>query len=103
MSITRADFERYINNFQFRELFNELGWDPAIKKQAVAVKDDVFELEAVAQKKDFLVFVCSSMCTRSILDYSSGAKLCLERPGALPPSRPIPSPVRQDSLRHSAR
>ena len=59
MSISRSDFERYIKNFQFRELFNELGWDHAVKKQAVAVKGEVFELQAVAQKKDFLVFVCS--------------------------------------------
>ena len=60
MSITRTDFERYIKSFQFKELFNELGWDHAVKKQAVAVKDKVFQLEAVAQKKDFLVFVCSA-------------------------------------------
>lgn len=60
MSITRADFESYIKNFQFRELFTELGWDRVVKKQAIAVKDAVFELQAVAHKRDFLVFFCSA-------------------------------------------
>ena len=58
MSINRADFESYIKNFQFRELFTELGWDRVVKKQVIAVKDEVFELQAVAHKRDFLVFFC---------------------------------------------
>ena len=75
MSITRTDFERYIKNFQFRELFNELGWDHVVKKQTVAVKDDVFELEAVAHKKDFLVFICSSNLDSRMPDANARKKI----------------------------
>ncbi|MFQ5676481.1 MAG: hypothetical protein ACE5G1_11330, partial [bacterium] len=75
MSLTRADFERYIKNFQFRDLFNELGWDHVVKKQTVAVKDEVFELEAIAHKKDFLVFICSSNLDSRMPDANARKKI----------------------------
>ena len=60
MSISRKVFSELISNFRFKELFNELGWDHVVKQVPVAVDNKVYKLEAVAQKKDFMIFVCSN-------------------------------------------
>ncbi|ODS31704.1 MAG: type IIS restriction/modification enzyme - site-specific DNA methyltransferase (adenine specific) [Candidatus Scalindua rubra] len=59
MSIEKEDFKSYIKNFKFKELFNELGWDTVRKKFPIKVNDQVFELDAVAEKRDFLIMQCS--------------------------------------------
>lgn len=59
MSIQRTDFARDIKDFRFKELFNELGWDSVRRTETVAVDDQIYQLEAVAEKRDFLIFVCN--------------------------------------------
>ncbi|MBW2014764.1 MAG: hypothetical protein JRI69_13440 [Deltaproteobacteria bacterium] len=60
MLINRQRFSDLISSFQFEELFNELGWDHVIKKESVAVDKTVYTLEAVAKKRDFIIFVCKA-------------------------------------------
>ena len=68
MSINRTDFDRRIKEFQFKELFNEFGWDSVRKKETVAIAERVFELDAIAEKRDFLIFVCSPLDNGNIAD-----------------------------------
>ena len=58
-SIDKTRFNQLIKNFQFKELFNELGWDSVRKKEQIAVENELYNLEAVAEKKGFVIFVCS--------------------------------------------
>ncbi len=60
MLVSRKVFSELIRDFRFKELFNELGWDHVVKQVPVAVDNKVYDLEAVAQKKDFIIFVCSN-------------------------------------------
>ena len=57
-SISKTDFNEFIRNFNFKNLFIELGWDNFNEKKFVKITDEKFELEGVAQKKGFAVFVC---------------------------------------------
>ncbi len=75
MWIKRADFESYIRNFRFKELFNDLGWDYVKKTEIVAVDDRTFELEAVAEKRDFLIFVCLPSNNGKIADSAARKRI----------------------------
>ncbi|MFQ5628241.1 MAG: hypothetical protein ACE5I1_05725, partial [bacterium] len=75
MSIKRTDFERHIKQFQFKELFNELGWDDVRKAESVAADEQIFALDAVAEKRDFLIFVCSPQNDGKIPDASTRKKI----------------------------
>jgi len=58
MHISKSDFENYIRNFLFKELFIDMGWNHVVKNQQIAVDSEVFNLEAVSEKKDFIIFIC---------------------------------------------
>jgi hypothetical protein len=75
MFIKREDFESHIKNFQFKELFNELGWDTVRKKSLINVSDQMFELDAVAEKRDFLVMQCSPQNRGGMPDTSGRKKI----------------------------
>lgn len=57
-SIDKTRFKHLIKNYQFKELFNELGWDNVRKKESVVVENETYNLEAVAEKKGFVIFAC---------------------------------------------
>jgi len=46
MAISKADFSAYIKTFQFRELFNEMGWNNDRTRQPVVVDDAAFNLSS---------------------------------------------------------
>ncbi|MEK7846087.1 MAG: DNA methyltransferase, partial [Nitrospinota bacterium] len=58
-AIDKSRFNHLIKGFQFAELFNELGWDYVKKTEKVVVHDTEYLLNAVAEKKGFVVFVCT--------------------------------------------
>jgi hypothetical protein len=60
MALNRNQFRQFITGFQFRELFNEMGWDNDRTKFIARVNDSNYELEAVGKKSGFMVFVCSA-------------------------------------------
>ena len=59
MSLDKYRFTELIKNFNFKELFNELGWDHITTEHLIAVDGDKFTLSAVAEKRGFIVFICS--------------------------------------------
>ena len=58
MSINRHLFENHIKSFQFKKLFNELGWDNVIKNQPIMLDGKAVELIGIAQKRDFIILEC---------------------------------------------
>jgi len=58
MPIDSEQARRYLRDFDFKPLFNELGWDRHNQGLTVDVKDITFQLEGVAQKRGVQVFHC---------------------------------------------
>jgi len=57
--MNKKKFSRYLKAFDFKTLFNELGWDKFNNMLPVAVGDEIFELEGVVEKKGFVILHCS--------------------------------------------
>jgi len=74
-SIDKTRFNQLIKNFQFKELFNELGWDSVRKKEQIAVGNEWYNLEAVAEKKGLVIFVCFPGNNGKIPDYHIRKKI----------------------------
>jgi hypothetical protein len=53
-------FSNYIKKFQFAEIFNELGWDQNKEEFPITVKDEIFTLCGVADKRGFAVLLCTA-------------------------------------------
>ena len=75
MSLDKARFTQLIQEFKLKELFNELGWDRLNKKESVSVSEDIYTLEAIAEKRDFVIFSCSPNRNGKIPDYSTRKKI----------------------------
>lgn len=73
MSIKKSICSKLIKNFQLRELFNQLGWNHTTKKEPVAVDKQIYQLEAIAEKSAFYVFVCES--SGKVPDYATRKKI----------------------------
>ena len=61
MHLEKKQFFQLIQNFEFKKLFNELGWDHSkVKPFPILVKETIFNLTAIVDKRDFLIFICDS-------------------------------------------
>ena len=74
-SIDKTRFNQLIKNFQFKELFNELGWDSVRKKEHIAIGNELHHLEAVAEKKGLVIFACFPGNDGKIPDYHIRKKI----------------------------
>ncbi len=54
-------FSEYIRDFDFSNLFNELGWDNFNNNLPVAVNEDAFMLKGIVEKKGFVILHCSAL------------------------------------------
>ena len=68
--MNREKIRKHLQAFEFDRLFNELGWDRANPKHTVRINDQSYELQAVAQKRGFIVFVCPTLP-----DYATRVKI----------------------------
>ncbi|OQY72386.1 MAG: hypothetical protein B6D44_10190 [Ignavibacteriales bacterium UTCHB2] len=75
MSLDKSRFTELIKNFKFEELFNELGWDHINAEQLIAVEEVKFKLNAVAEKRGFVVFICSPNSEGKIPPYNIRKKI----------------------------
>lgn len=55
MSLTKKEFSSYIKQFNFRELFNDMGWNNDKITQPIAVDNVAFNLQSVAVKSGFKI------------------------------------------------
>ncbi len=67
----------HLKHFRFTELFNELGWDLPAQQQPyiVAVGDDTFSLDVVADKRSVQVLQCRPDAAGRIPDYATRQKI----------------------------
>lgn len=70
MSIEKSLCSRLIQSFDFRRLFNEMGWDYVKSSIPVEAGGGVFALEAVAEKRGFAVFMCLPPAGVAFPDYN---------------------------------
>jgi hypothetical protein len=58
MAIAKSEFSNYIKAFQFKELFNEMGWNHDKTRLPIVVDDAAYHIEGMAEKKGFKIFTC---------------------------------------------
>ncbi|MEZ7890921.1 MAG: Eco57I restriction-modification methylase domain-containing protein [Candidatus Wallbacteria bacterium] len=76
MAISKNEFSQYIKKFDFRGLFNEMGWNNDDKKFAISLpKKNTFVLYTVGEKSGFKIFVCSPTSEGKIPDFSIRRKI----------------------------
>lgn len=67
-ALSRKQFNRYIEQFEFEQLFNQLGWnyvDHSFPKKAA---DQTFQFRHIAEKAGFAILICESDSDGSIPD-----------------------------------
>lgn len=57
----KSEFSKYIKSFDFKNLFNELGWDNFTNSLAITINEEIFELKGIAEKKGFVILHCPAM------------------------------------------
>jgi Eco57I restriction-modification methylase len=57
-SIARKQFNRYIENFEFDHLFNQLGWDYVDQSFPKKAADSTFQFQNIADKAGFVILIC---------------------------------------------
>ncbi len=78
MSLDKTRFTELIQKFKFKELFNELGWDHAEAEVQIAIENEKYNLTAVAEKRGFVIFICSPSTNGKIPLYNSRKKIDLK-------------------------
>jgi hypothetical protein len=73
MAIKKSVCSKLIKNFELRDLFNQLGWNHTTKKEKVAVDHQSYQLEAIAEKSAFYIFLCETPV--KIVDYATRKKI----------------------------
>ena len=71
MALTKKQFAQYIKDFNFRELFNDMGWNNDKTNQPIVVDKLTFHLTGVAEKSGFKILLCSPTDRGSIPDYNT--------------------------------
>ncbi len=75
MGIARQAFFNSIKAFKLKKLFNEMGWDNANVKHPIKVDNRLYTLTSIAQKKDFMIFLCTSDDGGGIPDSAARKKI----------------------------
>ena len=71
MQITKETFKQLINGFNFKELFIELGWDNYyVKQPQITLKDETYKIEAISEKRGFVILKCIPNSNGKIPVYS---------------------------------
>ena len=58
MSLSKQEFSNYIKQFNFRELFNDMGWNNDKTTQPIVVDNTTYILKAVAEKCGLKILTC---------------------------------------------
>ena len=64
--MNKKKFTSLLKEFNFDELFNELGWDNFNNKLPIAVNDDAIELNGIAEKRGFVILACPPLSNGTI-------------------------------------
>ncbi len=84
MALSKKEFSDYIKQFNFRELFNNMGWNNDRTLQPIVVDNITFSLQSVAVKSGFKILLCdaakispplSGEAGRGLPDYNTRKKI----------------------------
>ena len=75
MALNKKEFSQYIREFNFRELFNEMGWNNDNTSEPIIVDTNTFTLKSVAQKSAFKILVCGPTAEGTIPAYNTRKKI----------------------------
>jgi hypothetical protein len=59
-AITKQEFSRYINNFDFKNLFIDMGWHNDNINENISLENETYKLRAAAEMSGFKIFICES-------------------------------------------
>lgn len=75
MALDKKQFSNYIKQYNFRELFNDMGWNNDKTTQPIVVDNDTYTLQAVAEKSGFKILLCDPLSNGLIPDYNTRKKI----------------------------
>jgi hypothetical protein len=75
MALTKKEFSDYIKQFNFRELFNDMGWNNDKTKQPIVVDNETYTLQAVGEKSGFKIMLCNPQSNGLLPDYNTRKKI----------------------------
>ena len=75
MSLSKQEFSNYIKQFNFRELFNDMGWNNDKTSQPIVVDSDTYILQAVGEKSGFKILLCNPQPNGLLPDYNTRKKI----------------------------
>lgn len=56
----KSDFSEYLQSFDLKNLFNELGWNHFTNQLTITVNEELFLLNGIAEKKGFVIMQCET-------------------------------------------
>jgi len=59
-AIAKQDFTNYINNFDFKSLFIDMGWHNDNKKENIKIENDIYKLQSIVEMSNFKIFTCEA-------------------------------------------
>ena len=75
MALSKQEFSAYIKKYQFRELFNDMGWNNDRTKLQITPDNNIYTLQAVAEKSGFKIIVCPPDPDGIIPEYNTRKKI----------------------------
>ena len=75
MSLTKKEFSSYIKQFQFREMFNDMGWNNDKTTQPITVDTETYTIQAVGEKSGFKILLCNPLSNGLIPDTITRKKI----------------------------
>lgn len=75
MALSKKEFTRYIREFKFKELFNDMGWNNDKTSQPITVDSLVFTLNGIAEKSGFKILICKPNADGLIPEYPIRRKI----------------------------
>lgn len=68
-------FNQHIRNFEFIQLFNELGWNYLNENKSLKFEEENFDFHSIAHKEGFRIIVCQSKDSGKIPSYALRRKI----------------------------
>lgn len=75
MALSKKEFSNYIKQFNFHELFNDMGWNNDKTKETIVLDKETYILQAVGEKSGFKIMLCNPQLNGLLPDYNTRKKI----------------------------